>query len=182
METKDYTLEVVIELLKSSSHARELARKINMSHMGVNKILLNLKKRNAADYIIEGKNKVYSLKKTIESGAYIVMAEKYKLIKTIQKYPLLRNIADKLQSNDNIIIALLFGSYAKGIAGKESDIDIYIETKDKNLKKEVESINTKISVKIGKYDESNLLIKEINKNHVILKGVEAYYDKRKFLD
>ncbi|MBN1923342.1 MAG: nucleotidyltransferase domain-containing protein [Nanoarchaeota archaeon] len=182
MKTKDYTLEVVNELLNSSSHARELARKVKMSHVGVSKILSSLSKRNVVDYVTEGKNKIYSLKKTIESKTYIFMAEEYKLLKTIQKYPLLRNVIEKLQNNDKISIALLFGSYAKGIAGKESDIDIYIDTMNKGVKKEVEGINTKISLKIGNYDESSLLIKEINKNHVIIKGVEAYYVKRKFLD
>ncbi|PIU88265.1 hypothetical protein COX58_03095 [archaeon CG_4_10_14_0_2_um_filter_Archaea_38_6] len=182
MKTKDYTFEIVDELLKSSSHARELARKVRMSHMGVIKVLSSLKKGNVVDYVTEGRNKIYSLKKTIESKAYIIMAEEYKLLKIIQKYPLLRNITEKLQKNDKIIIALLFGSYAKGIAGKNSDIDVYIDTENKNIKKEAEQISTKLSVKIGQYDESSLLIKEINKNHAIIKGVEAYYAKRKFLD
>jgi predicted nucleotidyltransferase/biotin operon repressor len=182
METKDYTLEVISELVNSASYAKELARKIKISHAGVNKILKELKKRNIADYVTEGKNKVYSLKKTIEAMAQIIMAEEYKLVKIIAKYPLLRGIIEKIQNNKQIKIALLFGSYAKGTAGKESDIDIYIDTNDNSIKKNAEQINTKLSVKIGSYNESNLLIKEINKNHVIIKGVEEYYAKRKILE
>ncbi|MBI4447428.1 nucleotidyltransferase domain-containing protein, partial [Candidatus Woesearchaeota archaeon] len=81
-----------------------------------------------------------------------------------------------------IRLAILFGSYAKGTANKESDIDIYIDTKDANLKEEVELISSKISVKIGKYNKESLLIKEIEKAHVIIKGVELYYEKNKLFD
>ncbi len=77
-------------------------------------------------------------------------------------------------------MAILFGSYAKLIAKKQSDIDLYIDTDDKKIKKDVELINTKLSVKIGRYDKDNLLIKEIEKNHVIIKGVELFYEKNKF--
>ena len=94
----------------------------------------------------------------------------------------MRGIFEKIQNDDSAGIAVLFGSYAKGLAGKESDIDIYIDSEDSSIKKKIERINSKISAKIGNYDENNLLIKEINKNHVIIKGAEQYYRKRKFLD
>lgn len=182
MERNNYKLEIIAELLTTTYHTRELARKLKTNHMLIVRKLKDLKEENVVDYTLEGKNKIYSLKKTIEARAYIFMSEEYKRVKTINKYPLLRNIIEKIQKNDKISIALLFGSYAKGIAGRESDIDIYIDTEDDSIKKEVEQISTKLSVKIGSYDESSLLIKEINKNHVIIKGVEAYYAKRKFLD
>ena len=65
---------------------------------------------------------------------------------------------------------------------KDSYIDIYIETTNNKLKKEIEKISTKISLKIGKYDKSNFLIKEIDKNHAIIKGIEKYYEKKGFFD
>lgn len=182
METRDYKLEVVTELLSNPSHARELARKIRISHTGIIKNLRELRKTNVVDYVIKGKNKVYSLKKTVEAKAYAIMAENYKLVKTINKYPILRSIIERIQKNDEIRIALLFGSYAKGNASKDSDIDVYVETEDNKLKKELELINTKLNVKIGVYDELSLLIKEINKNHVVIKGAEDYYAKRKLME
>ena len=42
--------------------------------------------------------------------------------------------------------------------------------------------DTKLSIKIGKYDKSNLLIKEILKNHIIIIGVERYYEKNRFFE
>ena len=76
-------------------------------------------------------------------------------------------------------MAILFGSYAKGIAKKDSDIDIYIETENRKIKEELSIIDSKLSIKIGKFDTSSLLIREIVKNHVILKGIEEYYAKNK---
>ena len=43
-------------------------------------------------------------------------------------------------------------------------------------------INSRLSIKIGKYNKDNLLIKEIEKNHVIIKGVEIFYEKYKIFD
>ena len=75
---------------------------------------------------------------------------------------------------------ILFGSYAKGTPKKDSDIDIYLETNDNNVKTRVKETNSKLSIKIGKYNKSSLLIKEIEKNKVIIKGMEVYYEKNNF--
>ena len=39
-----------------------------------------------------------------------------------------------------------------------------------------------LSVKLGKFDNSSFLIKEIIKSHVVLKGVEDFYEKTKFFE
>ena len=98
------------------------------------------------------------------------------------RYPRLRRIVDQIKKNKKITLAILFGSYAKYTAKKDSDIDIYINTKNTRLKEEIELIDSKISLKIGNYDRDSLLIKEIEKNHVILKGAELYYEKNKIFD
>ena len=77
---------------------------------------------------------------------------------------------------------LLFGSYAKGNIRKDSDLDIYIETTNIKVKKKVQDIYDPISVKIGKFNPNDLLIKEIIKNHVIIKGGEEYYEKNGFFN
>ena len=70
--------------------------------------------------------------------------------------------------------------YAKGLATKASDIDIYIETSDSQKKKQLEQRHSSLSVKIGVFDTRNLLIREIMKDHVIIRGVEVYFDKTRF--
>jgi predicted nucleotidyltransferase len=96
-------------------------------------------------------------------------------------FSLLVQSIKNIQQNKKIGLAVLFGSYARGKANKNSDIDIFIETKDRKLKQELELLNSRLSVKIGEYDRSSPLIKEIEKNHVILKGVEPFYEKIGFL-
>lgn len=169
-----------MNLLKKPNHIRSLAKEMKTNHMMISRKIKELEHRSIVDYRQEGRNKVYFLKKTLEAQESIFIAEHYKLIQSIKEYPLLRNIILNIKANPKIKLAILFGSYAKGLAHKDSDIDIYIETTSKELKKELEQLNLKASVKIGKYNPDSLLIKEIKKNHVIVKGVEQYYEKSRF--
>ncbi len=181
MAHKDYKLEIVDELLRNENHIRGLAKKLNTNHMIILRKIKELEKENVADYKKEGKNKRYFLKKTIEAKNYVFTAENYKLNQILVKYPNLREIIEKLQKDNRIKLAILFGSYAKGIAKEESDIDIFIETLNTKIKKELSLIDTRLSIKMGKYNKSNLLIKEIEKNHIIIKGIELYYQKNNVL-
>jgi len=180
MEQKDYKLEIILLLINNRCHVRGLAKELNINHMTVFRNIKNLSEENVVDYIQEGKNKIYFLKETIEARAYFLIAENYKLMKLLEKYPHLRKIIEKIQEDKKIKLAILFGSYVKGLAKKGSDIDIYIEVLDQKIKKELELCSSQLSVKIGKYDKKSLLIKEIEKNHVIIKGGEIFYGKYKF--
>ena len=113
---------------------------------------------------------------------FVYSAEIYKLSKLIEKYPELGVILEDIKNSLPELMIILFGSYAKGIAKQESDIDIYIETANKSIKEKIKGINSKINVKIGKFDTNSLLIKEIIKNHVILRGVEQFYEKSRFFE
>lgn len=180
MELINANMEIMLLLLKGKSHAREIARKLNVSHTMARHRLDALLKENVVDFSIEGKNKAYFLKSTAEARAYAIMAEKYALVKALHRYPELRGVTDKVAVDSRIKLAIIFGSYAKGIAKKDSDIDLYAETEDTSIKKEIQLSDSRLSVKIGKYNKDSLLIKEIEKSHVILKGAEQYYEKSKF--
>lgn len=180
MEQKDYKFEILKILLNKNAHARMIAQMLKINHMTIIRKLNLLEKENVVDYKKEGKNKVYFLKNTFEARNYLIILEKYKLIELIGKYPFLRRVSERISNDKKISLAILFGSYANFSAKKDSDIDIYIETQDNKIKKDLESFDSKISVKIGLYDKSSFLIKEIEKNHIILKGVEKYYEKNEF--
>ncbi len=180
MEQINANMEIALLLLKGKNHAREIARKLNISHTMARHRLDALLKQNAVDFSIEGKNKAYFLKNTAEAKAYAIIAEKYALIGALHKYPELRGIIEKVMADSRVRLALLFGSYAKGLAKKDSDIDIYIETEDTKIKRELQLSDSRLSVKIGKYNKDSLLIKEIEKSHIIIKGAELYYEKSKF--
>ncbi len=170
-------LEIILILLKKETHLREIARLLGKPHSSILRKINKLICENVLDFRIEGKNKIFLIKKNLISMNYIFNAERYKLNKLLRKYPKLERIFERIleKSRNNLIV--VFGSYAKFSAKENSDIDIYIETEDRKIKKELELIHTRLSIKIGKFDLSSMLIKEIIKNHVILKGVEEFYDK-----
>ena len=72
---------------------------------------------------------------------------------------------------------ILFGSYAKFISKDDSDIDIYIDATDNKLKDKLRNIYDELSIQIREFNKEDLLIKEIIKNHVIIQGGEAFYEK-----
>jgi len=168
--------EMVIfgELLKKESHIREISRKTNINHMSVKRIIDKLLDKNILNFRIEGKNKIFFLKDNLETKNLKIIYEVYKKIEIVKKYPILRTIFEKIDEDKSIKMAILFGSYAKNLAHPKSDIDIYLKTKDLKLKEKIESFNSKISVKIGEFNKKDFLIKEIIKNHIIIKGFEEY--------
>lgn len=182
MSQKDYNIEIVKNLMIKDNHIRGLAKALNINQTTIARKAKELYEENIIDFRQEGKNKVLFLKKTLEAKQYLQLVEVNKLTEILKKYPILRRIFEQVKEHNKITLAILFGSYAKGTSNKESDIDIYVDTEDKKVKEEVESIDSKISVKIGKYNKDSLLIREIEKNHIIIKGVEAYYERNRFFD
>ena len=172
-------LDIIELLLKTDNHVRGIAKKLNESHSTILRKLKTLKKENVIDYRKEGKNNIYFLKTNIMSHTYILQAELHKLLKTLGKYPQLGIIFEEILKKADDKLIVLFGSYAKGLAKKDSDIDIYIETKNRNTKKLIEGIHSKINVKIGTFDMNSPLIREIMKDHIIIRGVEEFYDMLK---
>lgn len=173
--------EIIDILSREEIHARALAKRLDINHMTVIRNLKELVSENVLEFRKDGRNKVYFLKKNIEARNYELISEVHKLNKTLKKYPELRKTIKDIQQNKEIKLAILFGSYARFTANKNSDIDIFIETRDRKLKEELELHNSRLSVKIGEYDSSSVLIKEIEKNHVIIKGAELFYEKIGFL-
>lgn len=173
-------LDIIGLLLRKENHIRGIAKKLNESHSTILRKLNNLKKDNVIDSRKEGKNKIFFLKENIITKSYILKAELNKLIKLLRKSPELIVIFEEILEKIDERLIVLFGSYAKGLAKKDSDIDIYIETKSRNIKKLVEDIYSKINVKIGTFDTKSPLIKEIIKDHIIIRGIEIFYEKQFF--
>jgi predicted nucleotidyltransferase len=177
---QNLTNEIVALLIKEDLHTRAIAEQLKSNHATVLRKLRNLTEENIVDFRMEGKNKVFTLKRTIEGRNAAIIAEIYKQSSVVSRYPVLRGIVQAVQEMPEIPLALLYGSYAKCLPTKGSDIDIYIETSDSSKKKQLEQKHSLLSVKIGVFDTKNLLIREIMKDHVIIRGVEVYFDKTGF--
>ena len=178
----NYNYEVLLLLLKKQMHGRELSKELKTSLTRVQSILTELRNINVLDYKVEGKNHIYFIKKNLTAKTFIINAENYKLAKIINKHPELEPIFQDLIQKSKCRLIILFGSYAKGTSKKDSDIDIYLETTNQKTKEEVQKIYDLISVKTGKFNPEDLLIKEIIKNHAIIKGADEYYEKIKFFN
>jgi len=174
MSQKDYN--IIEYLQKKPVHLRELARLLNTNQTTTARKLKALYTNNIIDYRQEGKNKVFFLKDSLEAKQQIIISEIKKLLEAIKRYPRLRRIVEAIKNNKEIKLAFIFGSYAKGLANSQSDIDIYINTEKPEIKQVVERIDSKISVKTGLFDTKSILIQEILKNHIIIKGFEEYYE------
>ena len=173
-------LEIILVLIKGESHLREIARTIKESHSTVLRKINGLVEIGVLDYNMEGKNKKFFIKNNLKAKNYIYSAEIYKLSKLVEKHPEFGIIFEDIKKNVPKGMIILFGSYAKGNPKQESDIDIYVETMDNSIKDKIKNIHSKINIKIGKFDTNSLLIKEIIKNHIIIRGVEEFYEKNKF--
>ena len=114
------------------------------------------------------------MKATPEAKTYLFMSEHYKFLKIIQNKKL-RRIVKQLQEKTSGELIVLFGSYAKGLEKKSSDVDVFIQTKDRKLRDELREISDELSVKIGELKKDDLLSKEIIKDHVILQNIELFY-------
>ncbi len=180
MEQKLYNHEVALNLLKGENHLRQIAKELKINHMTIKRALDSMVKENILNVKEEGKNNVFSIKNSLEAYNAVLSAEIYRLSRFIKKHPELKREILELKKMPFMVV--IFGSYAKGIETKDSDIDVFIETKDVKVKNAASKLNEKFSIKMGKYDKNDLLIKEIEKSHIIVKGFEVFYEKSRFFD
>ncbi len=178
----NYAYELLLLLLKKEMHGRELAKELKTSLTRVQSILAELREMNVLDYKTVGKNHLYFIKKNLVAKSFVLNAENYKLANIIRKNPELEPIFQDIIKKSEADLILLFGSYAKGSQNKGSDIDIYIDTTNRKTKEEAQKVYGSISVKIGRFNPDDLLIKEIIKSHAIIRGGEEYYEKIRFFE
>jgi len=175
-------LRIILLLLKEQSHVRGIAKKLGRSHSTVQRRLNELVRDNVLDYKKEGRNKIFFIRRNLQATNYVFNAERYKQMVLLKEYPKLNVIVEEILKKCKGRMVMIFGSYAKFKAKAESDIDVYIDTEDVGAKDEIESIHSKIKVKIGQFDINSELIREIVKDHVILRGVEEFYEKTGLLE
>ncbi len=181
--THNIELEIVLNLLrKGENHLRGIGNDLGISHTTVLRKAEALAKANVLDYKKEGKNRVFSLKKTLKARNCVFMAECYKTNKVLELYPELGVVLKEALARTDSGIVVLFGSYSGLSAKADSDIDLFVETRDRHLKEKLKQTDSRISLKIGGFDPGTALIKEIIKNHAIVRGIEAFYEKTKLFE
>ena len=177
-------------------HIREIARIFNVHHAVASKLLKLLLKESILRRDVKGREQIYSLNfgnsLTIK---YLSICEDIKLFDFIKNrtdiekslFLDLINLLINFYPKD-ILLSLIFGSYAKGYETEKSDIDIMIilrVDKREGLNKAINNIGKKWGKKISilyltindfenNLKEKNKMLIDIIENHIILVGSEEY--------
>lgn len=189
METKIRIIDV-LDKHKKGVHIRELARIVKTSYNNTVRNIKILEKENAIKKEKDANLIKIKLKNNPLTIAYLKQAHTENFLKLPKKVSgSINEFLDELQEKP--LIALVFGSFAKGNYKEDSDIDILLvvqkisnQTNIENTAKRVSMrTNTKLSpvyVDYGSF-EKNFLNKnhefsnEIRENVIILLGIEHYY-------
>ncbi len=172
-------LETFAEDYNKKVYGRDISKYLKMNQKTVSNILNKLERDHILKFNIEGKNKYYYLNKSNQNIRDIIkLIEINKKIKLMDKYNKFSGLFSKLESELEGIL-VIFGSYSSFSANEKSDLDVLFIGKQKELKDLEGLYNIKINVvKIdkNKFDKNDILIKEIIKNHIVLRGVEEFIE------
>ena len=102
----------------------------------------------------------------------------------MEKNLLVKEVIEKISPFINGI-GIIFGSYAKGISNRESDLDIFVagDYEKGEVKKVSRNLGIEISIKcyplktFEKNVNHDILLKEVLKNHIVFKNMELFIQK-----
>ncbi len=162
-------------------YIREVKKILGVSPRTAQTILSDLEKKGVLTSQLKGKIRIYVLQETAVAKDYMMLAEHYKKTAFLESDSLLREICSKIAGSCGGIVAV-FGSYAKKTQKDGSDIDVFVAGKcDRNKIREASKLyGVEISVKnypLKAFRESirsDLFLKEVAGNHVILSGLEDF--------
>ena len=169
-------------------HGSLIAQKIPISQPTVSRKLEELEKSGFLNYKMEGKNKVYYPNlDNPNTQTRLELGEIHHKVNFLRRNPQIQVIWDTLKKNEAVKgTVIMFGSYAKGQAKKDSDIDLLVvgDVDKKKIREIEQEYDKKINIQrvssIEDIDDAlqkgEPLIKEILDNHVVLSGAEAFVE------
>ncbi len=190
MDTK---LRIIAELEKKHNgiHLREISRTVKSGLPNIKRFLEILEKEKVVRREKEANLVKFQLKAGHKTLAYLKQVNIERFIALpVKVQNAITEFLDELENKS--LIALVFGSYAKGNYTKESDIDILLVFQKVGNSKVIENTakrismrtNTKLSPVYLEYKnfEKNFLDKEhdfsreIRQDVIVILGVENYYN------
>lgn len=163
---------------KDRFYLREISKLSKLPLKTCQNTLLNLEKVKILKSKIEGKNKYFSLNlENIKTKFYLQQAEIYQADLFIEKHPQFKMFLKSLKTTSPIIV---FGSFAKFTADKNSDLDLLIISEEELklsfhlLPFKPHKINVSEKTFLKALKEQEDLIKEIEENHIILNNHSFY--------
>ncbi len=172
---------------EANLHIRAMAKLLDTSHVTLLPHLKYLEQSKILQHEKVGRNKQYLLNKAnILTKYYLTATEQLATISYLEKNFVIKKLAEHLNNLDTVAPFILFGSYANNTATEQSDIDLFcIGTLTKDhatyLKKFEATYGKKINTKTATTENFNtglrtgdILIKEIIKNHIILRNPDHF--------
>jgi len=165
-------------------YIREVEKLLKISPRTAQLILESLEEKGVIESKTKGKIKTYKLRLSEFTKRYLVFVEEYKAISFLESNLMLKEVIEKITPYIKGV-GIIFGSYAKGIENKGSDLDIFVAgdyNKDE-VKKVSRNLGIDISVKcyplktFEKNINIDILLKEVSKNHIIFVNAEQFIQK-----
>jgi predicted nucleotidyltransferase len=171
-----------------SLHLREIARQTKVDVKAVQLQLKRLETTNILASIPKGRNKEYSLRLDDPIAKYyVMMAEAFATVICLANNFVIKKVVSEIVSKIEGTV-VLFGSFARGDARKNSDIDLFVisdeglQARTKNMVDDASDlIGRKISLKTANpeqfsqgLDDADPLIREVVSNHVVLRGIDEF--------
>ena len=162
---------------KAEFYLRQISKLAKLPLKTCQNALGHLEKEKILKSKLEGKNKYFSLNlNNIQTRSYILKAEIHKTEFFLEKYPVFKTFLKLINTNSTIII---FGSFAKFKADRDSDLDLFIiSSKEEKLPSHVLPYkihqNSLTEDSFKKAISEEILIKEIEENHIILNNPSSY--------
>ena len=191
MEEKPANYFRILSLYRSNYtanlHMRAMAKLLETSHMTLLPYLKRLEELKILQTETVGKNKQYTLNKdNLLTKYYLITTEELVTIDYLEKTFLIKKLAEHLSNVDISNPVILFGSYAKGYANEESDIDLFsigklTENQQTHIKKFEAIYGKKINLKTASTENFNaglrmgdILIREVVANHIVISNPDPF--------
>ena len=163
---------------KAKFYLRQISKLARLPLKTCQNVLFNLEKERILKSKVEGKNKYFSLNlDNIQTKSYLLKSEIHKTDIFLEKYPEFKTFLKSINTNSVLIV---FGSFAKFKADKDSDLDLFIVPNNED-KLPLHLLPYKIHQNsLGEESfkkaitENETLIKEIEESHIILNNHSAY--------
>jgi len=162
-------------------YIREVNKILNISPRTAQLILQNLEDKGVLISKIKGKIKTFRINPSESTKRYFTLVEQYKTISFLEKRLLIKEIIDKISTYIKGT-GLIFGSYVKQLEHEDSDLDIFIigDYNENEIVKVSKNFGIEINIKsyplkiFEKNLRTDILIKEVLKNHVVFAKAEQF--------
>ena len=163
---------------KSQLYLREISKTAKIPLKTTQNTLSYMEKNKILKSNISGKNKYFKLNlENVHTKLLLMQAEIQKTESFIDYYPLFKTFIKEIKTIAPLII---FGSFARLQANKNSDVDLLILSREKQklpvhlLSYKLHQISVPEKAFIKSLEKQEPLIKEIQSNHLILNNHSFY--------